>query len=215
MRRIKPTDWIGNCFHISALSGLCTHLTGSLSFVRMAGVLASVLWCLGSCGVSPGGQAGSSPGGWAVGVGQPMGLAGWCGLETESSRWWAGLLSKSYIKCSYPDLRSCTACVRMWVNVLPFNACRAHYPVCSSAGLRGEANAFEFLFICLPPAILQQTVHVQKGHLWGPTGSSPVLTSETYISGVCVEYLCRGPSFLPRWRCNRGIACVVSHRWPV
>lgn len=35
----------------------------------------------------------------------------------------------------------------------------------SSAGVRGEADAFEFFFICLPPANLQQTVHVQKGHL--------------------------------------------------
>lgn len=33
------------------------------------------------------------------------------------------------------------------------------------AGLRGEADAFEFVLVRLPPADLQQTVHVQKGHL--------------------------------------------------
>lgn len=38
-------------------------------------------------------------------------------------------------------------------------------------GLCGEADAFELFLVCLPPAHLQQTVHVPESHLWGSAGN--------------------------------------------
>lgn len=72
---------------MAALSPVCAYHP-----CRMAGALASVRWSSGSCEVSPGGPAGSFPGGWAAGVEQPTALAGWCGSATASSPWWVRVI---------------------------------------------------------------------------------------------------------------------------
>ena len=42
-------------------------------------------------------------------------------------------------------------------------------------GLCGEANASELFLICLPPANVQQTIHVPESHLWGSAGNKPTI----------------------------------------
>lgn len=110
---------------------------------RMAGALASARWCSGSYEVSPGGLAGSFPGGWAAVVEPPMGLAGSCGLEMANSRWWVKWIKRR--------LRFCFKSHCWPIQKLPL----LPFP-----GLRGETHAAQLFLVCLSPTHLQQTAHV-------------------------------------------------------
>lgn len=45
------------------------------------------------------------------------------------------------------------------------------------AGLRGEADASELVLVRLPPAHLQQAVHVPQGHLRSSAGSGSAFST--------------------------------------
>lgn len=51
------------------------------------------------------------------------------------------------------------------------------------AGLRGEADASELVLVRLPPAHLQQAVHVPQGHLRSSAGSGSAFSTPLSHSG--------------------------------